>query len=56
MNPEFYSEEGRIVSVERKPMTDRQLELAADAIDFAIQPRIPTRADVEAQAAISAGS
>lgn len=32
-------------------MTDRQLELAADAIDFAIQPRIPTQADVEAQAA-----
>ena len=45
-----------MVCVERKPMTDRQLEPAADAIDFAIQPRIPTQADVEAQAAISAGS
>ena len=56
MNPEFYSEDGGVVCVERKPMTDRQLELAADAIDFAIQPRIPTQADVEAQAAISAGS
>lgn len=56
MNPEYYSEDGGVVSVERKPMTDRQLELAADAIDFAIQPGIPTQADVEAQAAISAGS
>ena len=56
VNPEFYSEDGGVVSVERKPMTDRQLELAADAIDFAIQPRIPTQADVEAQAAISAGA
>ena len=56
VNPEFYSEDGGVVSVERKPMTDRQLELVADAIDFAIQPRIPTQADVEAQAAISAGA
>ena len=56
VNPEAYSEEGGVVSVERKPMTDRQLELAADAIDFAIQPKIPTQADVEAQAAISAGA
>ena len=56
VNPEFYSEDGGVVSVERKPMTDRQLELAADAVDFAIQPRIPTQADVEAQAAISAGA
>ena len=54
VNPEFYSEDGGVVSVERKPMTDRQLELAADAIDFAIQPKIPTQADVEAQAAIPA--
>ena len=50
MNPEYYSEDGGVVCVERKPMTDRQLELVADAIDFA------TQADVEAQAAISAGS
>lgn len=56
MNPEFYSEDGGVVCVERKPMTDRQLELVADAVDFAIQPRIPTQADVEAQAAISAGA
>lgn len=56
VNPEFYSEMGGVVSVERKPMTDRQLELAADAIDFAIQPKIPTQADVEAQAAIPAGA
>ena len=35
MNPEYYSEDGGVVCVERKPMTDRQLELAADAIDFA---------------------
>ena len=56
MNPEFYSEDGWVVCVERKPMTDRQLELVADAIDFAIQTRIPTQADVVGQAAISAGS
>ena len=56
VNPEFYSEDGGVVSVERKPMTDRQLELVADAVDFAIQPRIPTQADVKAQAAISAGA
>lgn len=56
VNPEYYSEDGGVVCVERKPMTDRQLELVADAIDFAIQPRIPTQADVEAQAAISAGA
>ena len=56
VNPEYYSEDGGVVCVERKPMTDRQLELVADAIDFAIQPGIPTQADVEAQAAISAGS
>lgn len=56
VNPEFYSEDGGVVSVERKPMTNRQLELVADAVDFAIQPRIPTQADVEAQAAISAGA
>lgn len=56
MNPEYYSEDGGVVCVERKPMTDRQLELVADAIDFAIQPRIPTQADAGAHAAISAGS
>ncbi len=56
VNPEFYSEVGGVVSVERKPMTDRQLELVADAIDFAIQPKVPTQADVAAQAAIPAGA
>ena len=26
MNPEYYSEDGGVVCVERKPMTDRQLK------------------------------
>lgn len=33
-------------------MTRQQLEMAADTIDFAIQPKIPTQADVDAQAEI----
>ena len=50
VNPEFYSEVGGAVSVEREYMTDEQLNLVADTIDFAISPRIPTQADVDAQA------
>lgn len=50
VNPEFYSEAGGVVSVEREYMTDEQLNLVADTIDFAISPRIPTQADVDAQA------
>ena len=34
-------------------MTDRQIELVADTVDFAVQPRIPTQADVDNQAGIS---
>lgn len=50
VNPEFYSDAGGVVSVEREYMTDEQLNLVADTIDFAISPRIPTQADVDAQA------
>lgn len=50
---EYLSEEGGVVSSELVRMTDRQLELVADAVDFSIHPKTPTQADVEAQKAIS---
>lgn len=53
VNPELLSEAGGVVSAESLHMTDRQLELVADSIDFAIQPKIPTQADVDAQAEVS---
>lgn len=53
VNVELLSEEGGVVSAEYRQMTDRQIEMVADTIDFAIQPRIPTQADVDAQAGIS---
>lgn len=40
-------------SVEVQHMTDRQIELVADALDFAITPKVPTQKDVENQAPIS---
>ena len=52
INIELLSEENGIVSAEYQHMTDRQIELVADAVDFTVQPKIPTRADVQAQAAI----
>ena len=51
-NMEFLSEDGGVVSSRLTHMTDRQLELVADVVDFSAQPRIPTQADVEAQGAI----
>lgn len=51
-NIEYLSEEGGVVSSELVRMTDRQLELVADAVDFSIHPKTPTQADVEAQKAI----
>ena len=52
-NIELLSEEDKgVFSAEYKHMTDRQIELVADAMDFTIQPRTPTQADVDAQAAI----
>ena len=53
VNIEILSEDKGVVTAEYQHMTDRQIELIADAIDFAVQPRIPTQADVENQAAIS---
>ena len=52
-NIEHLSEEDYgVFSSEFVRMTDRQLELVADAIDFSVQPRIPTQADVDAQSAV----
>lgn len=53
VNWEILSEENGVVSAEYQHMTDRQIELVADAIDFAVQPKIPTRADLENQAHVS---
>ncbi len=52
VNVELLSEESGIVSAQYQHMTQEQLELVADTVDFAIQPRIPTQADVAAQAEI----
>ena len=49
-NPELLSEDAGVVSAEYLHMTDAQLNMVADALDFAIQPNIPTQADVDAQA------
>ena len=51
VNPEFLSEDAGVVSAEYQHMTEEQLDMVADALDFAIQPNIPTQADVDAQAA-----
>lgn len=53
VNIELLSEENGIVSAEYQHMTDRQIELVADAVDFTVQPRVPTREDVANQAGIS---
>lgn len=50
-NPELLSEDAGVVSAEYLHMTDAQLDMVADALDFAIQPNIPTQADVDAQPA-----
>ena len=53
VNPEFLSEEDvSVFSADYLHLTDRQLELVADTIDFTIHPNIPTQADVDAQAGI----
>lgn len=49
MNPEIYSEADGITTVEYLHMTDRQIEFIADMMDFGIQPKIPTQADVDNQ-------
>ena len=50
VNPELLSENAGVVSAEYHHTTDKQLDMVADALDFAIQPNIPTQADVDAQA------
>lgn len=51
VNPELLSEDAGVVSAEYLHMTEKQLNMVADALDFAIQPNVPTQADVDAQAA-----
>ena len=51
VNPELLSEDAGVVSAEYQHMTEEQLDMVADALDFAIQPKVPTQADVDAQAA-----
>ena len=53
VNIELLSEENGIVSAEYQHMTDHQIELVADAVDFTVQPRVPTQEDVANQAGIS---
>lgn len=53
VNPEMLSEAGGVVSSQSLTMTEGQLELIADSLDFAVNPRIPTQADVDAQSAPS---
>ena len=50
-NPGILSEDSGVVSAEYLHMTEKQLNMVADALDFAIQPNIPTQADVDAQPA-----
>ena len=49
MNRELLTEIDGVVSAEYQHMTDSQIELVADAIDFDIQPRIATQEDVDNQ-------
>ena len=51
VNPELLSEDAGVVSAEYQHMTEKQLNMVADALDFAIQPNVPTQADMDAQAA-----
>ena len=51
VNPELLSEDAGVVSAEYQHMTEKQLNMVADALDFAIQPNVPTQADVDAQPA-----
>ena len=51
-NPEILSEDAGVASAEYLHMTEKQLDMVADALDFAIQPNVPTQADVDAQAEI----
>ena len=53
VNIELLSEDGGVVSAEYQHMTDRQIDMIADSIDFTVQPKLPTQADVDAQPEIS---
>lgn len=56
VNRELLSEADGVVSVEYQRMTDKQIELVADTVDFGVQPSVPTQADVDAQAEIPQAS
>lgn len=49
MNPEILSEENGITTAEYLHMTDKQIELVADMIDFGVQPSVATQEDVDNQ-------
>lgn len=49
MNPEILSEADGITTSEFLHMTDKQIEFVADMMDFGIQPKTPTQADVDNQ-------
>lgn len=53
VNIELLSEDGGVVSAEYQHMTDEQINMVADSIDFTVQPKLPTQADVDAQPEIS---
>lgn len=53
VNIELLSEDGGVVSAEYQHMTDKQIDMIADSIDFTVQPKLPTQADVDAQPEIS---
>ena len=56
MNPEILSEADGITTSEFLHMTDKQVEFVADMIDFGIQPKTPTQADVDNQQQISSSA
>ena len=56
MNPEILSEADGITTSEFLHMTDKQVEFVADMIDFGIQPKTPTQADVDSQQQISSSA
>lgn len=53
VNHEMLTDEGGVVAVQTQSLTEKQIEMIADSLDFAVNPRIPTKADVDAQPAPS---
>ena len=53
VNHEMLTDEGGVAAVQTQSLTEKQIEMIADSLDFAVNPRIPTKADVDAQPAPS---